>query len=64
MDSYPSNRFQIQGRIYTLIAVTKVGKNKFIHTVKNDRGDYKDLSDPELQQFTINATWLKSTMPV
>lgn len=57
---YPSNRFTIDGRTYLLVAVTKIGRNSYTHTLKNDRGEYKDMSDEALIQFTANATWIES----
>lgn len=45
-----SNQFEIQGRKY-LIVETEVTQNNAIHTVKNERGEYKQFQHIELMSF-------------
>ncbi len=51
--SFSSREFTMKsGRKYTLVATTTVQvskyKSKYIHTVKNDQGEYQDFEHSEL----------------
>lgn len=53
---YPDRSQQIkQGRVYTVVGSRTIGKVTY-YSVKNDRGEFKDMTDKELFNFFTDQT--------